>query len=211
MAYDQHIRSAESIAARCAVITVSDTRDESTDTSGARIKSLLIEQNHSIAHYEIALDEPTKLDELLRTLLARTDIDAILTNGGTGISKRDHTITVIENYLTQPLPGFGELFRMLSYEQIQSGAMLSRALGGIAGEKLLFAMPGSTKAVELAMTKLILPELKHLILRVAKIMAFCARNEARNERQVAKTPRWKEETKAIRSTKITKDTKKSFF
>ena len=92
----------------------------------------------------------------------------ILTNGGTGISRRDQTINVIEKRLTQPLPGFGELFRMLSYEQIASGAMLSRAVGGIANGKLIFAMPGSTKAVELAMTQLILPELGHLLAELRK-------------------------------------------
>ena len=95
-------------------------------------------------------------------------MDAILTNGGTGIARRDHTIAVIERTLTLPLPGFGELFRLLSWEQIGPAAMLSRACGGIAHGKLLFAMPGSTKAVELAMTKLILPEMGHLLFELRK-------------------------------------------
>lgn len=163
MAYDQHIHSAQSQVARCAVLTLSDTRTESTDTSGRTIRDLLESHGHVVAHYAILKDDPAALDAKLLDLLGSPTIDAILTNGGTGISRRDQTIGVIEKHLDQPLPGFGELFRMLSWEQIGSGAMLSRATGGIARGQLIFAMPGSTKAVELAMTKLILPELKHLL------------------------------------------------
>src|SRR5205823_4467843 len=106
---------------------------------------------------------------MLDELLADGKIDIVLTNGGTGISRRDQTIGVIEKKLAIPLPGFGELFRMLSYEEIGSGAMLSRAAGGVTeGGKLLFAVPGSTKAVELAMTKLILPEIRHLLFELHK-------------------------------------------
>lgn len=163
MAYDQHIHSAQSQVARCAVLTLSDTRSEATDTSGRTIRDLLESHGHVVAHYAILKDDPAALDAKLLDLLGSPAIDAILTNGGTGISRRDQTIGVIEKHLDQPLPGFGELFRMLSWEQIGSGAMLSRATGGIARGQLIFAMPGSTKAVELAMTKLILPELKHLL------------------------------------------------
>src|SRR5436309_3206669 len=168
MAYEQHIHSSENLVARCAIVTLSDTRTESTDKSGTRIKELLTEQKHVIAAYSVIPDDPAKLEQLLKGVLARPDIDVILTNGGTGISKRDQTIGVIEKLIAQPLPGFGELFRMLSYEQIGSGALLSRAVGGIVNGKLIFAMPGSTKAVELAMTKLILPELKHLLMELRK-------------------------------------------
>src|SRR5829696_2624162 len=166
--YDQHVRSAEPIAARCAVITLSDTRTAENDKSGRRIRELLEADGHAVAHYQILPDEPERLARELDALLARPDVDAVLTNGGTGISRRDQTIAVIEHAITLPLPGFGELFRMLSWEQIRSGAMLSRAAGGVARDKLLFAMPGSTKAVELAMSKLILPELRHLLLEVRK-------------------------------------------
>ena len=161
--YEQHTRSAEPIAARCAVITLSDTRTAETDKSGRRIRELLEAQGHAVAHYQILPDDPGRLARELDLLLARADVDAILTNGGTGVSRRDQTVQVVEKAIEQPLPGFGELFRMLSWEQIGSGAMLSRAAGGIASGKLLFAMPGSTKAVELAMTKLILPEIRHLL------------------------------------------------
>jgi molybdopterin adenylyltransferase len=169
VAYDQHKFAAQRIEARCAVVTLSDTRTEETDTSGQRIRELLIADGHHVARHAMLSDDPARLAALLDELLADAGIEAIFTNGGTGISPRDQTIDVIERSLTLPLPGFGELFRMLSYEQIASGAMLSRALGGVArNRKLLFAMPGSTKAVELAMTKLILPELRHILHELRK-------------------------------------------
>jgi molybdenum cofactor biosynthesis protein B len=163
MSYSQHVKSSKAVVARCAVITLSDTRTIETDTSGKKIIELLASSNHVQADYRILKDDPIALGSSLNELLAREDIDAILTTGGTGISRRDCTIGVIEKMLDQTLPGFGELFRQLSYEQIGSGAMLSRAVAGIAKGKLIFAMPGSTAAVELAMTKLILPELGHLV------------------------------------------------
>jgi molybdenum cofactor biosynthesis protein B len=163
MAYDQHVRDARLTVARCAVLTLSDTRTAETDTSGRRARELLEADAHTVVHHEILPDDPAALGVALDALLARADVDAVLTNGGTGISRRDQTISVVERLIDTPLPGFGELFRMLSWDQIGSGAMLSRAAGGVARGKLLFAMPGSTKAVELAMTKLILPELKHLL------------------------------------------------
>ena len=164
MAYDQHKHAAQSIVARCAVVTLSDTRTAETDKSGQRIREFLAQAGHSITLSTLIPDDPDRLRALLGDLLANAEVDCILTNGGTGISPRDNTIAIVESMLTLPLPGFGELFRMLSYEQIGSGAILSRATGGIAARsKLLFALPGSTKAVELAMTKLILPELGHLL------------------------------------------------
>jgi molybdopterin adenylyltransferase len=168
MAYEDHRRDARSTVARCAVITLSDTRTEQTDTSGQTIRRLLEGEGHEVSHYQIVKDEPAEFEPLLLELLQRDTIDTILTSGGTGISRRDQTISVISKHLDQQLPGFGELFRMLSWEQIGSGAMLSRAVGGIAWGKVVFAMPGSTKAVELAMTKLILPELKHLLFELRK-------------------------------------------
>ena len=168
MSYASHKQDAKHVTARCAIITLSDTRTEATDTSGALIRELLTSAGHEIAHYQIIPDEPRQLGTLLHSLLAREDVDAILTNGGTGISRRDQTIAVIEQTIERSLPGFGELFRMLSFEQIGSGAMLSRAVGGIARGKVIFAMPGSTKAVELAMTRLILPELGHLLHELRK-------------------------------------------
>lgn len=168
MSHLEHKDSSATIQARCAVITLSDTRNEATDTSGAKIKTLLGAEHHLVNYYSIIRDEPRELTILLEELISSQDIDVILTNGGTGISRRDQTISVIEKHLTTPLPGFGELFRMLSYQQIGSSAMMSRAVAGIAREKLIFTMPGSTAAVELAMTKLILPELRHLLGQMRK-------------------------------------------
>ena len=167
-AYDEHQQAAERIVARCAILTLSDTRTRETDKSGARIRALVEADGHSVNAYEIISDDSEKLTNHLRTLLAREDIDAVVTNGGTGISRRDNTVPVIEKTLDVSIPGFGELFRMLSWNEIGSGAMLSRALGGIARGKLLFALPGSTNAVELAMTKLILPEIRHLLRELRK-------------------------------------------
>ena len=167
-AYDEHQAAAGAIVARCAVLTLSDTRTPETDKSGARIRELLARDGHVVTGYEVIPDDPARLATLLSALLARDDVDAVLTSGGTGVGRRDATVQVIERVIDTPLPGFGELFRMLSWEQIGSGAMMSRALGGVARGKLLFAMPGSTKAVDLAMTKLILPEMRHLLRELRK-------------------------------------------
>lgn len=171
MSYAQHLTDSQGLRARCAIITLSDTRTPDTDTSGQTIRKLLEADGHEIAMYQLIKDEPAQLEPLLDDLLSRSDIDVILTNGGTGISARDQTISSVEQILDRPLPGFGELFRMLSFQQIGSGAMLSRATGGIARDKVIFAMPGSAKAVELAMTRLIIPELKHLLRELKKHLA----------------------------------------
>lgn len=163
MPHDDHEQSARTLAARCAVVTLSDTRTQATDTSGQRIANLLQADGHTVAEYRIIRDEPAVLAALLDDLLSRPHIDAILTTGGTGIGRRDSTIPVIRQRLDTVLDGYGELFRSLSYHEIGPAAMMSRAIGGIARGKLLLAMPGSTPAVELAMTKLILPQLRHLL------------------------------------------------
>jgi len=168
MSHQEHKESADGVSARCAVITLSDTRTEADDRSGRHIRELLTDAGHEVITYKIIPDEPQQLASLCAGFLQDDRIDTILTNGGTGISRRDRTIEAIEKLIDQPLPGFGELFRMLSWQEIGSAAMLSRAVGGIAGGKLIFAMPGSTAAVELAMSKLILPELRHLLRELRK-------------------------------------------
>ena len=168
MGYQEHVRDAQALSARCAVVTLSDTRTADTDQSGKRIRELLETDRHVVARYHVIRDEAAALHALLTELLSENDLDAVLTNGGTGISRRDTTIEIVEQHLDQVLPGFGELFRMLSFQEIGSGAMLSRAVGGVSRGKLLFALPGSTGAVELAMTKLILPELRHLVRELKK-------------------------------------------
>ena len=131
-----------------------------TDEGGRRIIGALEQHGHAIVSYEIVPDEPSRI----LSAIAATDAQVVLLTGGTGISKRDSTFEAVSSLLVRPLPGFGELFRMLSFEQIGSAAMLSRAVAGITPEGLLvFAMPGSPAAVKLAMDKLILPELGHLL------------------------------------------------
>jgi molybdopterin adenylyltransferase len=146
---------------RCAVLTVSDTRTEETDTSGARIQALLAEAGHTVAGYWIVADEPERIRSRLREM--SPEAQAVILNGGTGLAKRDTTFEAVEGLFEKTLDGFGELFRMLSWEQIGAAAMLSRATAGVVGGRVVFSVPGSTAAVELAMTKLILPELGHIV------------------------------------------------
>ena len=147
----------------CAVITVSDTRWPETDTSGKLIKQLLQNAGHAIGEYAILKDEPTQIRELLATLGQRPDLDALIFNGGTGIAPRDTTYDALENELSKTLPGFGELFRFLSYQEIGSRAIASRAVAGVYQSKLVFSVPGSSNAVKLAIESLIIPELVHLV------------------------------------------------
>ncbi|MBD1907724.1 MogA/MoaB family molybdenum cofactor biosynthesis protein [Funiculus sociatus GB2-A5] len=147
----------------CAVITVSDTRSPETDTSGQLIKQLLQNAGHAIGEYALLKDEPTQIRALLATLGQRPDLDALIFNGGTGIAPRDTTYDALENELSKTLPGFGELFRFLSYQEIGSRAIASRAVAGVYQSKLVFSVPGSSNAVKLAIEKLILPELVHLV------------------------------------------------
>jgi molybdenum cofactor biosynthesis protein B len=147
----------------CFVLTVSDTRDEATDQSGQLIKNLLAEHGHGLAGYRIVKDEPAAIESLLEQTLASSDVEAVIVNGGTGIAPRDGTYEVIDRFLEKRLDGFGEIFRFLSYQDIGSAAIMSRAVAGSARGKVLLSLPGSRGAVELAMRRLILPELGHLV------------------------------------------------
>jgi molybdenum cofactor biosynthesis protein B len=146
----------------CFVITVSDTRDETTDTSGQTIKQFLVDEGHQTTGYRIVKDEPMQIEALLDEALGG-DADAVIVNGGTGISPRDGTFEVVNRFLEKKLDGFGELFRYLSYLDIGSAAIMSRAAAGTARGKVLISLPGSKGAVTLAMEKLILPELRHMV------------------------------------------------
>jgi molybdenum cofactor biosynthesis protein B len=148
---------------RCFVVTVSDTRDESTDTSGQAIKKFLADEGHQASGYRIVKDEPAEIESLLNQALARADTDAVIVNGGTGIAPRDGTYEVVNRLLEKKLDGFGEIFRYLSYLDIGSAAIMSRAAAGSARGKILISLPGSRGAVTLAMEKLILPELRHMV------------------------------------------------
>ena len=146
-----------------AVLTVSDTRTLETDTGGATIIELLTAAGHEITAREIVPDEPRQLRSLLVALSNRPEVDALLVTGGTGISRRDRTYETVAELLDKPIPGYGELFRWLSFQEIGAAAMLSRTLGGLVGQTVLLTMPGSPHAVRLALEKLILPELGHLV------------------------------------------------
>ncbi|MBV8781255.1 MAG: MogA/MoaB family molybdenum cofactor biosynthesis protein [Phycisphaerae bacterium] len=168
MSHLEHQSAAASIVTRCAIITLSDTRTLETDASGQLIQSLVERSQHQVVSRQLIRDDPAALARLLEPMLPGSDVDVIITTGGTGISQRDQTIDAIDRLIEHPLPGFGELFRMLSWQQIGSAAMLSRAVGGIAKGKVIFALPGSTNAVELAMNQLILPQLAHLVRELQK-------------------------------------------
>jgi molybdopterin adenylyltransferase len=152
------------VAIDCAIVTVSDTRTPATDRSGESIDRLLRSAGHNISSYQIIPDEPTRIRaELERAIATEPPIRAIIFNGGTGIAPRDNTYEAISSILTKTLPGFGEIFRMLSYQEIGSRAIGSRAIAGTYDRLLVFSLPGSQGAVKLGMEKLILPELIHLV------------------------------------------------
>lgn len=147
----------------CAVITCSDSRTHDSDMSGKTIMQLLEREEHLVDNYQIVKDEPSLIRSTLEDILQLPTMQAVIITGGTGISKRDSTYETIISLLEKRLDGFGELFRVLSYEQIGSAAIMSRATAGIARGKVVFSIPGSQKAVSLAMEKLILPELPHIV------------------------------------------------
>ena len=161
MSAHAHHHRHDAAAVHCGVITVSDTRTAADDASGACIRALLEENGHAVDFYRIVKDEPAQIAALVRD--APPAVEVLICNGGTGIARRDTTYEAITRLLDKEIRGFGELFRMLSYEQIGAAAMLSRAAAGVAGRRVIFSLPGSTKAVELAMTKLIIPQLGHLV------------------------------------------------
>ncbi len=148
---------------RCYLITVSDTREEDTDASGQTIKKKLADEGHETTGYRIVKDEPVEIENALNEALGQSDVDAVIVNGGTGIAPRDGTYEVVSRYLEKKLDGFGEIFRYLSYQDIGSAAIMSRAAAGTVRGKILISLPGSKGAVTLAMEKLILPEIRHMV------------------------------------------------
>ncbi len=172
MTYASHQQQAGHRPVPCAIITASDTRTAETDASGRLLRELLTAAGHAIASHEILPDDPARISAACQSLATAGAVQAILINGGTGVARRDGTFEAVAGLLTRTLPGFGELFRMLSWKQVKSGAMLSRAIAGIidapAGPVLLFSMPGSPNAVETAAKELIIPELSHLAWELRK-------------------------------------------
>ncbi|WP_156291653.1 MogA/MoaB family molybdenum cofactor biosynthesis protein [Oceanobacillus salinisoli] len=153
----------------CAVITVSDTRTKNTDKSGKKIIDLLTNQGHQLSLYKIIPDDGEQIRMTVEKAIYSANIQAVIVNGGTGISYRDVTIESIEPLFNKLLPGFGELFRQLSYQyDIGTASILSRATCGVANNRVIFSIPGSTGAVTLAMEKLILPEIGHMVKEIYK-------------------------------------------
>ena len=162
MPYEDHIAEAKD-AVTCAVLTISDTRTEVDDKSGKIIQELLKNGGHSVGYYAVVKDEPDQIKRLINDIASKGECHVILTSGGTGIAARDTTYEAVTSLLEKRLDGFGEVFRFLSWEDIGSGAMLSRAVAGVYKDTMIFCMPGSSGAVRLAMEKLIVPELSHLV------------------------------------------------
>ena len=155
-----------------AVLTISDTRTLETDTGGNAIVELMQEAGHEVTHREIVRDEAPRIGEVLDGMLNNADVDTVITTGGTGISTRDTTYEVVSRLIDKKLDGFGELFRMLSYKEIGAAAMLSRAIAGSVststGPKFLACLPGSSNAVRVAMRKLLVPEISHVVFELRK-------------------------------------------
>ena len=173
MSAEQH-RAHGRRSVACAIVTVSDTRTPETDTSGARIRALLEGAGHRVVATAILPDEPELVRAHVRGLLAAADVEAIVTNGGTGLAPRDTTYEAIVGLLDKTLDGFGELFRMLSFAEIGAAAMLSRATAGLVAGRAIFLLPGSPAALGLALSRLVLPEIAHLMAQ--------ARRPVRSER-----------------------------
>jgi molybdenum cofactor biosynthesis protein B len=150
-------------AVRCAVVTVSDTRTRETDTGGQLLCDLLAQSQFEIAVRELIPDEPARMRPLLEKFRDEVNIDAVLMTGGTGLSSRDRTFETVMSLITKALPGYGELFRLLSYQEIGAAAMLSRAVAGLMDRTIVLTMPGSPAAVRLAVERIIAPELRHLV------------------------------------------------
>lgn len=162
MGVDDHRQKAPKCV-RLAIITVSDTRTEKDDFSGVAIAEIMVEAGHEVVHKIITKDDAGEIQKALRELIEDESVQAVILNGGTGIARRDVTMEALQHFQEKTMPGFGELFRMLSYQEIGSAAMISRAAAFVSEGKVVFCLPGSEKAVRLACSKLVAPELGHLV------------------------------------------------
>lgn len=178
---EDHKHEAERVdAVKAAVITVSDSRTVETDESGPRIRSLLEEAGHRVIYHDLLPNHAGRIEALLQELLDG-EADCIIFTGGTGLSDKDKTLDTVERYFEKRLDGFGELFRMLSYEEIGSAAIMSRAAAGSVNGKLVVSLPGSKAAVSLALEKLLLPELRHIVWQLRKDRPGVAEQDAGHE------------------------------
>lgn len=162
MGVEEH-RSKAPKSVRVAIITVSDTRTEADDTSGRAISELLKDAGHQILRRIIVKDDLQQIQKALREFIEDEQVQAVVMNGGTGVARRDVTLEALATFQEKPLPGFGELFRALSYQEIGSAAFMSRATAFVTEGKVVFCLPGSEKAVRMAVSKLIAPELGHVV------------------------------------------------
>lgn len=162
MSVESHKAAAPARVA-CAVLIVSDTRTLETDTSGRAITDLLADAGHPVVTRQLVRDDAIYIGRVMDRLTSRDDVQAVIVTGGTGLSTRDSTVDAVAPLIERWIEGFGELFRMLSYQDIGSAALLSRATAGVVGTTVVFLLPGAEKAVRLAMEKLILPELGHIV------------------------------------------------
>ena len=162
MGYQEHKHKAPQ-SVSCAVLTISDSRTEKDDESGKLIKQKLGENGHRVVFYSILKNEAEAIRDKIHELSGQEELQVIITSGGTGVSHRDVTVDTMEPILEKRLDGFGELFRFLTYQEIGTGSIMSRAIAGVAGSKVILCLPGSPGAVTLAMDKIILPEIGHLV------------------------------------------------
>ena len=167
MSHREH-RAASPAQVRCYVLTVSDTRTEENDTGGRLLRELLTGEGHQVIGHAIVPDEAVTLRAAIERQLDAEAVQAVITTGGTGISRRDGTYEVVSELIDKQIDGFGELFRALSFEEIGPAAMLSRACAGTARGRILISLPGSQNAVRLAITRLVNPELGHLVREVTR-------------------------------------------
>jgi molybdenum cofactor biosynthesis protein B len=164
---DEH-RAAAPLRIRCAILTISDTRTIADDRGGAGVQDHLEQAGHQVAERAFCHDDPEQIQAHVMRWVEQPDVDVVLLTGGTGISQRDQTYEALRELLTRELPGYGELFRWLSYQEIGTAAMLSRALGGLVRSTVVLSMPGSPAGVRLAMQRIVLPELGHLVAQARK-------------------------------------------
>ena len=167
MSHHEHEKLAAA-SLKVGVMTFSDTRDETGDKSGAILKDMLSAAGHKVILYRILREDPELMRQALQEWLALPDLDAVVTNGGTGLTARDSTVEVARSLFNKEMEGFGELFRWISFQQIGAAAMLSRACAGVANDKVLICVPGSSKAVKLAAARLIVPQLPHMLWEIRR-------------------------------------------
>ncbi len=171
MSVEEHRQKAERREFGFALLTVSDTRTERTDKGGERLRTLVERAGHRVVSQRIVRDEVEAIRVAVATVLTLADVDAVLVTGGTGLSPRDVTIEAVAPLFEKLVPGFGELFRMLSFAEVGAAAMLSRAAAGLASGRAIFLLPGSPAALDLALSRLVLPELAHLLAEVRRSAA----------------------------------------